>query len=284
MNHIQRIAIVTAAGGGIGRAVVRRLLAQNMIVVAVDRDQATLDALAAEHSVALAAPATKRDRRVVREQEADRSAAALHLQQGDLTDPAQVERIFRAAGELGPLHVLVNGVGSACSSALADLSLDEWRRLFDLNLTSVLLCTQAALPLLRAAEGDRVIVNLSSTLATVADPDTLAYGMFKAGLDQWTRSLALALAPDRIRVVAVAPGPVSQTGGEAAFDSPRFAQLNPLGRFATPAEVAALIGFLTTPDASFISGAILRIDGGDSALGAGWGPLLGLIDRTAQTQ
>lgn len=256
MQQPQRIAVVTAAGGGIGRAVVHRLLDQGLVVVACDRDRAALDTLANE-----------------------RPSATLHLQQGDLTDPADVERVFGAVGELGALHVLINGVGSACSSSLADLSLTEWRRLFDLNLTSVLLCTQAALPLLRSATDDRVIVNISSTLATVADPTTLAYGVFKAGLDQWTRSLALELASDGIRVVAVAPGPVTATGGEAAFEGPRFTQLNPLGRFAAPAEVAALIGFLATPEAGFISGTTLRIDGGDSALGAGWGPLLSLLDR-----
>lgn len=255
MQHPQRIAVVTAAGGGIGRAIVQRLLADGLMVVAVDRDQTALNTLATAQP-----------------------GSALQIQQADLTDPADVARVFAAIGELGALHVLVNGVGSACSSRLSDLALAEWRRLFDLNLTSVLLCTQAALPLLRASQGDRVIVNLSSTLATVADPDTLAYGAFKAALDQWTRSLALELAPDRIRVVAVAPGPVAETGGEAAFESPRFAQLNPLGRFATPGEVAALTSFIAAPEASFITGTILRIDGGDSALGAGWGPLLRLLD------
>lgn len=258
MQHPQRIAVVTAAGGGIGRAIVQRLCDDGLTVVAVDRDRAALDALAAAQPDAI-----------------------LQLHQADLTDPTDVARVFAAVGELGALHVLVNGVGSACASRLIDLSLVEWRRLFDLNLTSVLLCTQAALPLLRRSDHDRVIVNLSSTLATVADPDTLAYGAFKAALDQWTRSLALELAPERIRVVAVAPGPVAETGGEAAFESPGFKQLNPLGRFATPAEVAALIAFVAAPEASFITGTILRIDGGDSALGAGWGPLLRLRDSAA---
>lgn len=258
MQHAQRIAVVTAAGGGIGRAIVQRLLADGLLVVAVDRDQAALDTLAAAQP-----------------------DARLQLQQADLTEPDEVAHVFATVSELGALHVLVNGVGSACASRLADLSLAEWRRLFDLNLTSVLLCTQAALPLLRRSTGDRAIINLSSTLATVADPDTLAYGAFKAALDQWTRSLALELAPEHIRVVGIAPGPVTETGGEAAFESPRFTQLNPLGRFATPAEVAALTSFVATPEASFITGTILRIDGGDSALGAGWGPLLRLMDRAA---
>jgi NAD(P)-dependent dehydrogenase (short-subunit alcohol dehydrogenase family) len=130
--------------------------------------------------------------------------------------------------------------------------------------------------MLERGDGDRVIVNISSTLATVADPETLAYSTFKAGLEQLTRALALELAPAGIRAVAVAPGPVSATGGEADYDTPDFARLNPLGRFATVEEIAGVVGFLASPAATYITGIVLRVDGGDSALGAGWGPLLAL--------
>jgi NAD(P)-dependent dehydrogenase (short-subunit alcohol dehydrogenase family) len=254
MHNQSRLAVVTAAGGGIGRATVRRLLANNLAVIAVDRDAAALDALATELQ-----------------------SAALLTIAGDMTSAADVARVFARAAEHGPLAVLVNGVGSTCSSSLRELSPGEWQRLFDLNLTSVFLCVQAALPLLERAPGDRVIINISSTLAQVADPQTLAYGAFKAALEQLTRALALEIAPSRIRAVAVAPGPVAATGGEAAFDTDTFARLNPLGRFAGVDEVAALIGFLASPAAAYITGTTVRLDGGDSALGAGWGPLQTLI-------
>lgn len=252
-NEQRRVALVTAAGGAIGRATVAALLAQDYRVIAADIDRRALDELAA-HAI----------------------SPALHTIVGDMTDRADVDRVFNSVRQPGSLHVLINGVGSSCSGSIHDLSVDRWQRMFDLNLTSVLLCTQAALPYLQAATGDRVIINISSTLATVADPTTLAYGAFKAALEQWTRSLALDLAP-RIRVVTVAPGPVADTAGEASFDAATYAPLNPLGRFATGSEAAALIGFLASPAAAYLTGTTIRLDGGDSALGAGWGPLRTLV-------
>lgn len=254
MERTQRVAVVTAAGGGIGRATVRRLLAQDYVVLALDHNPAALESLAA-----------------------DSGTQALHCVVADLTRPDDVARSFERVSRLGRLDVLINGVGSTCSSRLHDLSINDWQRLFDLNLTSVFLATRAALPLLEATPGDRAIINLSSTLAVVADPDTLAYGALKAGLEQMTRSLALELAPKGIRVVCVAPGPVAETGGEEAFETEANARLNPLGRFATVDEVAALIAFAASPESSYLTGTTLRLDGGDSALGAGWGPLTVLL-------
>ena len=254
MTQPSRIALVTAAAGGIGRAAVHHLLSSGLTVVAVDRDAAALQTLSATHS-----------------------ATALHTIAGDMTGEADVAQAVELAGSLGELAVLVNGVGSTCGSALRDLTLCEWQRLFAVNLTSAFLCIKAALPLLEAAAGDRVIINISSTLAQVADPETLAYGAFKAGLEQMTRALALEVAPQRIRAVAIAPGPVAATGGEAAFETDENARLNPLGRFAGVDEIGALIAFLASPAAAYITGTIIRVDGGDSALGAGWGPLQALL-------
>jgi NAD(P)-dependent dehydrogenase (short-subunit alcohol dehydrogenase family) len=253
MKPRQTIAAVTAAGGAIGGAIVRHLLEQGFAVAAIDVDAQAIERLRVNT-------------------ESDRLFPLI----GDMTAPEDVERVFGEVERLGSLRVLVNGVGSRCSGGLRDLSLTDWQRKFDLNLSSVFLCTRAVLPMLERGDGDRVIVNISSTLATVADPETLAYSTFKAGLEQLTRALALELAPAGIRAVAVAPGPVSATGGEADYDTPDFAHLNPLGRFATVEEIAGVVGFLASPAATYITGIVLRVDGGDSALGAGWGPLLAL--------
>ncbi len=253
MEPTQPIAVVTAAGGGIGRAIVRELLAQQYTVYALDYDAAALKHLSTQIL-------------------ADR----LHTLVCDATHPASVADAFQVVGQHGTLHVLVNGVGSTCSGGLRDLTIERWQSMFDLNLTSVLLCTQAALPLMETTTGDRVVVNISSALATVADHTTLAYGAFKAGLEQLTRSLALELAPLGARAVGIAPGPVTETGGEAAFDTAENARLNPLARFATTKEIAALVGWLVSPAASYITGTTIRVDGGDSALGIGWGPLQAL--------
>lgn len=236
-----RAAVVTGAAGGIGRAVARKLLAEGYRVFAFDRDPITT-----EHP-------------------------GLTAVQGDATSPDDVARLAAAVQAHGPLHVLVNAVGLACEGSFDDLTLETWRASFDLNLTSVFLTTQALLPLLRQAGGDRAIVNLSSTLARVADPQVIAYGTFKAALEHFSRTLALHLAKDGIRVVVVAPGPVSATASESRWAEDRYAKLNPLGRFATPEEVATLIAFLAGPDAGFITGSVHAVDGGDSALGAGWG-------------
>ena len=245
----RRIALVTAAGSGIGKATVQRLLSEGLGVVAVDIDSSALQALAREHQ-----------------------DQPLWCEVADVTDTKAVERAFGRLDHLGALHVLVNGVGSVCSGGLHTLSLTDWQQKFDLNLTSVLLCSRAALPWLERSDGDRVIVNLSSTLARVADPDTLAYGAFKAALEQMTRSMALELAPHGVRVVALAPGPVAATGGEAAWEQERYVRLNPLNRFASVEEVAGVIGFLCSPAARYITGTTIVVDGGADAWGLGVEP------------
>ncbi len=256
MGNALPVAVVTAAAGGIGSAVVYRLLAHGFEVVAIDLNQTALDQLAALTT-----------------------DGKLHTFAADMTDEEDVARVFGELAGFPNVRVLVNGVGSVCSGGLRDLTMAQWRQGFDLNLTSVFLSTRAALPLLERSTGDRVVINISSSLATVADATTIAYGAFKAALEHWTRAAALELAPQQIRVVAIAPGAVAGTVGEAQFEEDGFEQVVPLGRFATTDEIAGVIAFLASPDARYITGTVLRIDGGDAALGVGWGSLPKLGNR-----
>lgn len=244
------VAVVTAAGSGIGKAAALRLVRDGLAVLAVDKDADALGRLQREYY-----------------------DLPLHTHTADMTDEHAVLEVFAAADRLGALQVLVNGVGSVCSGDLRTIDLNDWRNKFELNLTSVLLCSRAALPLFARSAGDRVVINISSTLARVADPDTLAYGAFKAALEHMTRAMALDLAPAGIRVVAVAPGPVAATGGESAWEAEHYAAFNPLNRFAAPDEIADVIAFLASPHARYITGTTLPVDGGDGALGVGWGSL-----------
>jgi NAD(P)-dependent dehydrogenase (short-subunit alcohol dehydrogenase family) len=167
------------------------------------------------------------------------------------------------------IDVLVNNVGLFETGSFKRCSAAEWRRLIDANLTSVFLCTKACLGLLR--EGS-VVINISSGLASIPEPEAPAYCAAKAGVEMLTRCLALELAPAGIRVVAVAPGPVASRDDPAREACPAAGRpsFNPLGRFARADEVAQTIFFAASREASYMTGSILRIDGGESACQTAW--------------
>lgn len=238
-----RVALVTGAAGGLGAAIAEHLLAEGYRVIGFDRRAIST------------------------------SIERLTGVRGDATSEADVRALADRVAEQGPLHVLVNAVGSVCVGRFEDLTLEQWRAGLDANLTSVFLVTRAVLPVLSRATGDRAIVNVSSTLARVSDPETIAYGAAKAALEQLGRTLALDLAPRQIRVNTVAPGPVAETTAEARWDEAQYGALNPSGRFARPAEVARVVAFLASDASAYITGGVYAVDGGDAALGVGWGPL-----------
>lgn len=177
----------------------------------------------------------------------------------------------------GRLDVLVNNAGVDCPGGLEDLSEEDWDDCFDTNLKGAYLCSQAAIPLMRA-QGGGVIVNNASNAGLVARAGEPAYSASKAGLLMLTRSMALAYANDRIRVNAVCPGPVGRTEimrrnlseaedpdvAVAAYLS-RAPLAEALGRMIDPEEVASLIAYLCSEAAAMITGAVIAIDGGKSA-------------------
>lgn len=187
----------------------------------------------------------------------------------DLTDEAEVGALVDAVGEaLGNVDVLVNNAGLASKASpevlrpVAHLSLDEWRVEIDRNLTTAFLVSRAVAAGM-AERGWGRIVNLAATAGPVnALPTEAAYAAAKAGVLGLTRALAMEVVADGVTVNAVAPG-IIHTGSSMLAELRRGLE-TPMGRPGTPDEVAAAIAFLCTPAASYITGQILVIDGGNS--------------------
>jgi 3-oxoacyl-[acyl-carrier protein] reductase len=185
----------------------------------------------------------------------------------DLTEPGQVARL---AAEVGRVDVLVNNAGMAVLGAidaqvpLQDMSLDLWRTVLERNLTTAFLVSRACLPAMIAGGWGR-IVNVSSTTGAVAGvAHDSAYASAKAAMLGLTRSLCLEVARHGITVNAVAPGWIAT--GSQTEDEQRAGAASPLGRSGTAAEVAAAIAFLCSAGASYVTGHLLVVDGGNSVV------------------
>jgi 3-oxoacyl-[acyl-carrier protein] reductase len=194
-----------------------------------------------------------------------RRAVALPL---DVTQPKDVdERVKQAAHELGgSLDILINNAGGLVGRvAIADMTVEHWRRVLELNLSSVFYCTRAALPFM--TEGRGRIVNISSVAALDGGgPGAAAYAAAKAGLLALTRALAKELAPRGITVNAVAPGLILDTPFHATFSTEERVQATigriPVGRGGVPDDVANAVVYLSSAGAGFVTGEVIRIDGG----------------------
>lgn len=237
-----RVALVTGGGSGIGAACARRLAADDYAVVVADVD----------HVAALAC--------------ARRLGPSAVAVAADVADEPSVEAMLEAALErTGRLAVAVNCAairGPAVS--VADHDLASWRRLMSVNLDGAFLCLRAELRAMRAGGGG-AIVNVASVLGLRGHPSAPAYATAKHGLVGLTRSAALAHAVDGIRVNAVCPGYIRTpmlTGASGAERRAGLAGLHPLGRLGEPEEVADLVGWLASDQASFVTGALYAVDGG----------------------
>jgi 3-oxoacyl-[acyl-carrier protein] reductase len=192
----------------------------------------------------------------------------------ELTDAdAPAALVDRALEEFGRLDVLVNSAGAGQVADSATLDPADWQRIIDLDLTAPFRCAQAAArPMLAAGRG--VIVNISSLLGHIGMPRRAAYTAAKHGLEGLTKTLAVEWAARGVRVVSVSPAYVATellagTSKAGGFSLDDVAGRTPMRRLAEPQEVARTVAFLTSDDASFVTGSSVRVDGGWLADG-GW--------------
>ncbi|MEU4806918.1 3-oxoacyl-ACP reductase FabG [Actinosynnema sp. NPDC023587] len=236
----RRVAVVTGGSRGIGRAVVTALTRDGYDVAFCYES----DDESATRTVA----------------EAERFGTAVLSARCDVTDTASVRRfVERARDTLGPASVVVNNAGVMQDAWLTRMSDEAWHRVLEVNLTGAFRVTREVMPDLMSRRGGAV-VTLSSVVGLDGNAGQVNYASSKAALTGFTLSLAKELRRFGIRVNAVAPGFISTSATRHYED--RWKPLIPMGRFGTPEEVAAVVGFLVSDRATGITGQVLRVDGG----------------------
>lgn len=242
-----RRALVTGASSGIGTAAALEL---------------------AREGTALWITYTGRETEAARVVEECRAAGSpeVHVSRLDLRDPASVDALAAEVTDAwGSLHVLVNNGGVCPYTPYDEIDVDEWDLVMETNARGTFLLTRAALPLLRTADGDRSVVNVSSIAGQVGALQTgLHYAASKGALLALTRSFARHLAPEGIRVNAVTPGPVASaiTGQLSEEGRSALEASIPLGSFGQPTDVAWIIVALASERSRFITGATYDVNGG----------------------
>ena len=247
MRLQEKVAVVTGSGQGIGRGIAECFAQEGAAVVVNDRDEARLREA---------------------EQAVGAQGARVLAVRADVSQAAEVAQLFQQTREaFGTVDILVNNAAWASPIAhFLDMTEAFWDTVLTVNLKSMFLCSQQAARLLAEQRKPGSIVNISTYGAARAQREMVAYDASKGGLEAASRAMALDLAPWRIRVNAVGPGPVATPSFLAVFDTPekleRMRGAVPLERLGEPADIAGAALYFASDDAAWVTGQVLYVDGG----------------------
>ena len=240
-----KIALITGASKGLGRAMALSLAGAGAKIALVSRDREKLDGVAAE----------------VRN-----AGSEAQVFVADVAKEDQVQQLERdVAAAFGKIQILVNNAGINIRKKITEFTLEEWNRVQDTNVTSVFLMCRSFVPHMRGGGYGRIL-NMTSIMSHVSLPERTAYSASKTALLGITRALALELAPDGITVNGISPGPFATEMNTALMQNPevnrQFSSKIPLGRWGKVEEIGQLALYLCSEDAGFITGTDVLIDGG----------------------
>lgn len=241
-------AVITGASKGLGKAIALALAENGANLALISRDIEKLNQVA---------------------EEAKKLGVEAYAFKADITDEMQVDAVCKKiTGHFNRVHILINNAGINIRKPITDFTMAEWRTVMDTNVTGAFLMCRALVPYMKG-NGYGRIINLTSIMSHVGLPGRSVYAASKSALIGFTKALALELAPEKITVNGISPGPFLTEMNRPLVENPELTQFFlsriPLGRWGDPREVADLAVFLCSEKANFITGTDILIDGGWTA-------------------